>query len=67
MVMIKGQLILKPNCQVENSSKNRTNEFIFTTIRHIFFCLLEEIEDTEKFTRVDHFRFIKCYVFLQGC
>ena len=26
----KGQLILKTNCQAVNSSKKRTNEFVFT-------------------------------------
>ena len=27
----KGQLISKANCQAMNSSKKRTNEFVFTT------------------------------------
>jgi hypothetical protein len=40
----KGQLISKVNCQVMNSSKKRTNEFVFTTMRRVF----EEIEDTQK-------------------
>ena len=44
----KGQLISKANCQAVNSSKKRTNEFVFTTMRRVFVCFLEEIEDTKK-------------------
>ena len=44
----KGQLILKANCQAVNSSKKRTNEFVFTTMRGVFVRFLEEIEDTKK-------------------
>ena len=44
----KGQLIWKANCQAVNFSKKRTNEFIFTTMRHVFVCFLEEMEDTKK-------------------
>ena len=44
----KGQLILKANCQPMNSSKKRTNEFVFTTMRRVFVRFLEEIEDTKK-------------------
>ena len=40
----KGQLISKPNCQAMNSSKKRTNEFLFTTMRGVFIRFLEEIE-----------------------
>ena len=43
-----GQLISKSNCQAVNSSKKQTNEFVFTTMRHVFIRLLEEIEDTIK-------------------
>ena len=32
----KGQLISKANYQVVNSSKNRMNEFVFTTMRRVF-------------------------------
>ena len=32
----KGQLISKANCQAVNSSKKRTNEFVFTTMQHVF-------------------------------
>ena len=44
----KGQIISKANCQAMNSSKKRTNEFVFTTMRHVFVRFLEEIEDTKK-------------------
>ena len=44
----KGQLISKANCQAVNSSKKRTNEFVFTTMRRVFVCFLEEIEDSKK-------------------
>ena len=44
----KGQLISKANCQAVNSSKKRTNEFVFTTMRHVLVCFLEEIEDIKK-------------------
>ena len=44
----KGQLISKANCEAVNSSKKPTNEFIFTSMRPIFVCFLEEIEDTIK-------------------
>ena len=45
---VKGQLISKANCQVVNSSKKRTNEFVCTTMRRVFVRFLEEIEDTKK-------------------
>ena len=45
---IKGQLISKANCQAMNSSKKRTNEFVFTIMQHVFVCFLEEIEVTKK-------------------
>ena len=44
----KGQLISKVNCQAVNSSKKTTNEFVFTSMRHVFLCFLEEIEDANK-------------------
>ena len=44
----KGQLISKANCQAVNSSKKRTNEFVFTTMRRFFVRFLEEIEDSKK-------------------
>ena len=44
----KGQSILKAKCQAVNSSKKRTNEFIFTTMRNVFVRFLGEIEDTNK-------------------
>ena len=45
---IKGQLISKANCQAVNSSKKRTNEFVFTTMRRVLVRFLEEIVDTKK-------------------
>jgi hypothetical protein len=47
-LLSKGQLISKANYQAVNSSKKRTNEFIFTTIQRVFVRFLEEIEDTKK-------------------
>ena len=47
-VPLKGQLISKANCQAVNSSKKRTNDFVFTTMRCVFVGFLEEIEDTKK-------------------
>ena len=44
----KAQLISKKNCQAEDSSKKRMNEFVFTTMRLVFVRFLEEIEDTKK-------------------
>ena len=44
----KGQLISKANCQVVNSYKNRMNEFVFSSMRHVFVRFLEEIEDSKK-------------------
>ena len=44
----KGQLISKANCQAVNSSKKRTNELVFTTMRCVFVHFLEEIEATKK-------------------
>ena len=38
----KGELISKANCQAMDSSKKRTNEFVFTTMQHVFVCFLEE-------------------------
>ena len=45
---VKGQLISKANYQAVNSSKKRTNEFVFTTMRCVFVRFLEEIENTKK-------------------
>ena len=36
------------NCQVVNSYKKRTNEFVFTTMQHVFIRFWEEIEGTKK-------------------
>ena len=50
-VVSKGQLISKTNCQAVNSSKKGTNEFVFTTMRRVFFRFLEEIEDLVEDTK----------------
>ena len=44
----KGHLIWKANCQAVNSSKKRTNEFVFTRVRCVFVRFLEEIEDSKR-------------------
>jgi len=48
--LTKGQLISIANCQAVNSSKKRTNEFVYTTTmqRSVFVRFLEDIEDTKK-------------------
>ena len=48
MTKTVGQSISKANCQAVNSSKNQMNQFVFTTMRHVFVPFLEEIEDTKK-------------------
>ena len=42
MTLAKGQLILKANFQAEDSSKKRTNEFVFTSKRRVFVRFFEE-------------------------
>ena len=44
----KGQLISKTNCQAEDSSHKRMNEFVFTSMQRVFVCFLEETEDSNK-------------------
>ena len=44
----KGQLISKANCQAVISSKKRTNDFVFISMRRVFVRFLEEIEDSKK-------------------
>ena len=41
LTLAKGQLISKANCQTMNSSKKLTNEFVFTSRRHVFVLFLE--------------------------
>ena len=48
----KGQLISKANCQAVNSSKKRTNEIVFSTMRRVFVRFLEEIEDTKDILKL---------------
>ena len=40
--MTKGQLISKTNCQAEDSPKKRSNEFVFTSVLHVFVRFLGE-------------------------
>ena len=42
LLIVKGQLISKTNCQPEDSSKKGTNEFVFTTVQSVFVRFLEE-------------------------
>ena len=49
---LKGQLILKANCQAMNSSKKRTNQLVFTTERVVFVRFLEEIEDAKTLSKL---------------
>ena len=44
----KGQLISKTNCQAMDSSKKRTNEFVFTSMRRVFVRFLEESSARKK-------------------
>ena len=47
-MLAKGQLISKPNCQAEDSSKKRTNEFVFTSMRRVFVRFFEESSARKK-------------------
>ena len=44
----KDQVISIANGQAVNSSKKRTNEFVFTTMRWVLVRFFEEIEVTKK-------------------
>ena len=46
----KGQLISKANCQAVNSSKQRTNEFVFTTKQCVFVVFWRKLK-----TPIRHF------------
>ena len=46
--LYKGQLISKADCQAEDSSKKRTNEFVFTSMRRVFVRFLEESSARKK-------------------
>ena len=45
---IKGQLISKANCQAGDTSKKRTNEFVFTHMQRVFVRFLEESSARKK-------------------
>ena len=40
--LLKGHLISKAICQAEASPTKRTNEFVFTSMRHVFVRFLGE-------------------------
>ena len=44
----KGQLVSKANYQAVNSSKKRTNGFVFTSMRRVFVRFLEESSARKK-------------------
>ena len=46
--ILKGQLISKANCPVVNSSKKRTNEFVFTGMRRVFVRFFRRILGQKK-------------------
>ena len=48
MVLSKGQVISKRFLGSSNSSKKRTKEFVFITVRIVFVRFLEEIDDLQK-------------------
>ena len=47
-IVDKGQLISETNCQAEDSPKKRMNEFVFTSIRHVFVRFLGESSARKK-------------------
>ena len=55
----KGHLILKANSQAKDSPKKRTNEFIFTSMRHVFVRFLGESSARTKTFR-DYLTFKIC-------
>ena len=61
----KGQLISKANCQAVNSSKIRTNEFVFTTMRRVFVRFLREFSARKK-KRFEIFWPLACKILLFG-
>ena len=46
--LLKGQVISKRFLGSSISSKKRTNEFVFTSMRRVFVRFLEEIDDLKK-------------------
>ena len=48
---IKGKLMSKANRQAKDSSKKRTNEFIFTSMQRVFVRFLEESSARKKMFR----------------
>ena len=60
---VKGHLTSKADCQAEDSPKKRTNEFVFTSVRHVFVRFLGESSARTKTFR-DYLTF-KIMSFLQ--
>ena len=56
--LLKGHLISKTNCRAKDSSKQRTNEFVFTSMRRVFVRFLEESSARKKTIR-DYLTFRK--------
>ena len=46
--LFKGQLISKTNCQAQDSSKKRTNKFVFTSMLPVFVRFFEESSARKK-------------------
>ena len=47
-ILYKRSVNIESKSQAVNSSKKRTNEFVLTSMQHVFVCFLEEIEDSTK-------------------
>ena len=63
LLTFKGQLISKSNCQAEDFSKKRTNEFVFTSMRRVFIRFLEESSTKKKPFR-NYLTFRSCFFFI---
>ena len=48
IIVSKGQIISKANCQAANSSKKQTNEFVFTTMQRVFVRFFEGNRRSQK-------------------
>ena len=63
---IKGQLISKVNCQAVNSSKKRTNQFVFTSMRRVFVSFFgrnwSQQKDISKLTDLKKETFQKLFI-----